>query len=275
MTKEEFLTKLEKRLEILHPQTRKKVLSRFEKKLDTLIQSGLSEKDAVSSLGNMKDIVKEILEEYHINTDYHDKDNFSLNDFVNALVKKIKGFLTDVFNGSIEELLNLVLKVIILLIILALLHLPFSLIKQLVIYLLNYLPSVVSHIFIIGWKVFIEFSYIIISTLIVISNLKNDLKYFKNLDKNNPQTEIDNILNECSKQFKKALRIIYNIFLVIFSIPLLFFFILAIIFISLLVTLFAKGVFLFGTILFLIGITILIFAIFLLIFQSIRIGDKE
>lgn len=274
MNKEEFLTKLGKRLEILHPRTRKKVLSRYEKEIDKLIKEGMTEKDAVSSLGNMKDIVRSVLEEFHINTDYHDKEEFSLTDFISALTKKTKEFLKNVFNGSIEELLNLVLKVIILLIVLAILHLPFSLVKELVIYLLNYLPSVVSNIFIVVWKIFIEFSYIIVSFLIVVSNLKNDLKYFKNLDQNNPESEVDLILRECNKYLKKTLRIIYNIFLVIFSIPLLFFFILSIILIALLITLFTKGVFLFGTILFLIGITILLFAILLLVFNSIRVGDK-
>ena len=149
-------------------------------------------------------------------------------------------------------------------------HIPFSLIRELVIHFLEFLPSVIKDSFIILWRIFVEFSYIIISALILFSNLKSDFKYFR---KNNSQND-DRYLKEFSNNLKKVLRVVYNLFIIIFSIPLLFLFILSIILVALLLTLFSKGVFLCGTIIFIVGLGMLIFSLLVIIFNSVKAGDR-
>lgn len=270
MNKKEFLSKLEKKLAILNNKERKKVLKSYENKIDELIEKGQDETDAISSLGNIDNIVKKLLDSYNINTDYQDN-NFSLSDFFSDLTKKAKDFLTSIFNGSIEELLNFLLKILILFIFIVIFHIPFSLIRELVIHFLEFLPSVIKDGFIILWRIFVEFSYIIISALILFSNLKSDFKYFR---KNNNQND-DRYLKEFSNNLKKVLRVVYNLFIIIFSIPLLFLFILSIILVALLLTLFSKGVFLCGTIIFIVGLGMLIFSLLVIIFNSVKAGDRQ
>lgn len=269
MKKKEFLNKLEKKLTILNSNERKKVLKSYENKIDELIENGQDETDAISSLESIDNIVKKVLASYSINTEYQDN-NFSLSDFFSDLTKKAKDFLTSIFNGSIEELLNFLLKILILFIFIVIFHIPFSLIRELVIHFLEFLPSVIKDSFIILWRIFVEFSYIIISALILFSNLKSDFKYFR---KNNNQND-DRYLKEFSNNLKKVLRVVYNLFIIIFSIPLLFLFILSIILVALLLTLFSKGVFLCGTIIFIVGLGMLIFSLLVIIFNSVKAGDR-
>lgn len=269
MKKKEFLNKLEKKLTILNSSERKKVLKSYENKIDELIEKGQDETDAISSLESIDNIVKKVLASYSINTEYQDN-NFSLSDFFSDLTKKAKDFLTSIFNGSIEELLNFLLKILILFIFIVIFHIPFSLIRELVIHFLEFLPSVIKDSFIILWRIFVEFSYIIISALILFSNLKSDFKYFR---KNNNQND-DRYLKEFSNNLKKVLRVVYNLFIIIFSIPLLFLFILSIILVALLLTLFSKGVFLCGTIIFIVGLGMLIFSLLVIIFNSVKAGDR-
>ena len=269
MKKKEFLNKLEKKLTILNSNERKKVLKSYENKIDELIEKGQDETDAISSLESIDNIVKKVLASYSINTEYQDN-NFSLSDFFSDLTKKAKDFLTSIFNGSIEELLNFLLKILILFIFIVIFHIPFSLIRELVIHFLEFLPSVIKDSFIILWRIFVEFSYIIISALILFSNLKSDFKYFR---KNNSQND-DRYLKEFSNNLKKVLRVVYNLFIIIFSIPLLFLFILSIILVALLLTLFSKGVFLGGTIIFIVGLGMLIFSLLVIIFNSVKAGDR-
>ena len=269
MKKKEFLNKLEKKLTILNSNERKKVLKSYENKIDELIEKGQDETDAISSLETIDNIVKKVLASYSINTEYQDN-NFSLSDFFSDLTKRAKDFLTSIFNGSIEELLNFLLKILILFIFIVIFHIPFSLIRELVIHFLEFLPSVIKDSFIILWRIFVEFSYIIISALILFSNLKSDFKYFR---KNNNQND-DRYLKEFSNNLKKVLRVVYNLFIIIFSIPLLFLFILSIILVALLLTLFSKGVFLCGTIIFIVGLGMLIFSLLVIIFNSVKAGDR-
>lgn len=269
MKKKEFLNKLEKKLTILNSNERKKVLKSYENKIDELIEKGQDETDAISSLESIDNIVKKVLASYSINTEYQDN-NFSLSDFFSDLTKKAKDFLTLIFNGSIEELLNFLLKILILFIFIVIFHIPFSLIRELVIHFLEFLPSVIKDSFIILWRIFVEFSYIIISALILFSNLKSDFKYFR---KNKSQND-DRYLKEFSNNLKKVLRVVYNLFIIIFSIPLLFLFILSIILVALLLTLFSKGVFLCGTIIFIVGLGMLIFSLLVIIFNSVKAGDR-
>lgn len=269
MKKKEYLNKLEKKLTILNSNERKKVLKSYENKIDELIEKGQDETDAISSLESIDNIVKKVLASYSINTEYQDN-NFSLSDFFSDLTKKAKDFLTSIFNGSIEELLNFLLKILILFIFIVIFHIPFSLIRELVIHFLEFLPSVIKDSFIILWRIFVEFSYIIISALILFSNLKSDFKYFR---KNKSQND-DRYLKEFSNNLKKVLRVVYNLFIIIFSIPLLFLFILSIILVALLLTLFSKGVFLCGTIIFIVGLGMLIFSLLVIIFNSVKAGDR-
>lgn len=70
MTKEEFLKKLEQQLNLINDEERIDILSEYEQHIEMKITNGLSEEEAIADFGDMDELVKEILEAYHINTDY-------------------------------------------------------------------------------------------------------------------------------------------------------------------------------------------------------------
>lgn len=70
MTKTEFLTFLEQRLMVLNDSERADLLNEYEEHIDMKMDSGLSEEEAIEGFGDPEELVKELLDAYHLNTDY-------------------------------------------------------------------------------------------------------------------------------------------------------------------------------------------------------------
>ena len=70
MTKTEFLAFLEQRLMVLNDSERADLLNEYEEHIDMKIESGLSEDDAIAGFGDPEELVKELLDAYHLNIDY-------------------------------------------------------------------------------------------------------------------------------------------------------------------------------------------------------------
>lgn len=68
MTKQEFLATLSKRLDTLPKSEIDKSISYYEEMINDRIEEGMSEDEAVAALGNMDDIVKNIMYELSIPT---------------------------------------------------------------------------------------------------------------------------------------------------------------------------------------------------------------
>ena len=71
MTKHEFLNLLEQRLIVLNDDERADLLNEYEQHIEMKMQSGLSEEEAIADFGDPEELIKELLEAYHLNTDYH------------------------------------------------------------------------------------------------------------------------------------------------------------------------------------------------------------
>ena len=63
MTKNEFLSALDARLTGLPEEDKQKSLSYYAEMIDDRVEDGMTEEEAVSALGNMDGIVKQILDE--------------------------------------------------------------------------------------------------------------------------------------------------------------------------------------------------------------------
>ena len=68
MTKKEFLSKLEKKLQFISDQERNDILLEYGSYIDDKMANGSSEEQAVAGFGDVDELAKEILEAYHINT---------------------------------------------------------------------------------------------------------------------------------------------------------------------------------------------------------------
>ena len=70
MTKQEFLKKLEKKLEILSIEEREDTINEYRDIIDEKMKHGKTEEEAVKEAGDVDELAKEIIEAYKINTDY-------------------------------------------------------------------------------------------------------------------------------------------------------------------------------------------------------------
>ena len=70
MSKEEFLRELERKLHVLNEQERRDVLEDYAQHIDLKIKNGQTEEEAVRSLGDPGELAAEMLDVYHINSEY-------------------------------------------------------------------------------------------------------------------------------------------------------------------------------------------------------------
>lgn len=70
MNKEMFLKELSDRLQILNEKERLELLEEYAQHIDLKIESGLSEEDAVKDFGTPEELSAELLDVYHINSEF-------------------------------------------------------------------------------------------------------------------------------------------------------------------------------------------------------------
>jgi len=132
---EKFLENLESQLSILDESERKRIIKRYQSELEEKIKDGMSEKEAVQSLGSMESIINSIYKEYHLNEQYS-KEKTSLGGKLNDILKSCAVFLSDtcaeiayyvthVSNKSLEVFFEVFLKILLLVIVFLILKLPF------------------------------------------------------------------------------------------------------------------------------------------------------
>ncbi len=192
MNKKQFINELEKRLKVLNENERKDIINEYSDIINEKVKNGETEEQAVLEFGNIDSLVKEILESYKINPDYDN--GFSkkakevasnTEDFIKRGAKKLADTTTNVVNDfknsgntlTLETIFEIILKVFVFLIILAILRVPFYLLRRLG-------SSVLGGIFdpfdlgiSVIWNIIMWFIYIICCVLVGIIFFK---KYFNN-----------------------------------------------------------------------------------------------
>lgn len=144
MTKKKFLLELDKRLYILDESERTDIINEYKDIIDEKIKHGKTEKEAIDEFGNIDSLVEEILKAYKINTKYKSTDE-KIKDAANKgedFIKKSAKKLSDVTNDLIDEIkksnleisseniFEIIIKVLLLLVGLALLRIPFYIVGE-------------------------------------------------------------------------------------------------------------------------------------------------
>lgn len=191
MNKKEFLKELEKRLKVLSEEEKKDICNEYEDIIDEKVKHGKTEEEAVKEFGDVASLSKEILKSYKINPEYKNTTNDFLGD-CEDLIKKgakklgdvteevIESFKKSDTETTLENIFEIIIKVFILLVAVAILHIPFWLIGEFgSVFLsefsffsnMNPLQNVVCSL----WKFLAEVAYIIVCVLLAIAIFK---KYF-------------------------------------------------------------------------------------------------
>lgn len=97
MTKTEFLNLLEQRLMMLNDNERTDLLSEYEQHIEMKMQSGLSEEEAIADFGDPEELIRELLEAYHLNTEYQKNNQFASK--MTYYIKSCANFLSGTFES--------------------------------------------------------------------------------------------------------------------------------------------------------------------------------
>lgn len=119
MTKTEFLSLLEQRLMVLNDDERDDLLSEYRQHIEMKVASGQSEEEAIADFGDPEELIRELLDAYHLNTNYQPSSSASTTR-ITYYVKSAAHFMTSIFDTlfhyKVKDLLKLFLQVCFLLV---------------------------------------------------------------------------------------------------------------------------------------------------------------
>lgn len=307
MNKKKFIDNLNKKLDILSSEERIDIINEYSDIIDEKIKNGKTETEAINEFGDIDVLVEEILSTYKINSKYTTKINEQKKSNKDDIVNGIEGFIKDLasklsdftknvvndFNDSgkkltVELVFEILIKVIILLVICAILRLPFYIINGLGRTILDFAIYPIDRILYAGWYILTGIIYLVVCVLIGIIMFKD---YFSNDKKTTEKKDINKCDNNDSVDLEKnsikenkkkevnknknvsligeILLIILKIFIIIVFIPLIFFNIGIFISIIIYVYMMFKGLKIYSALIVLIGLFIGFNSIQTIVFKGI------
>jgi len=188
VTKKTFIKKLREKLSILDSEEVKDIIEEYESTIDEKMKNGEEEKKAIEDFGDIDELAKEILKAYKINPKYTEDNKKEAHEGFEDAIKKgasklsdfTKGVVEDIKNNdgdfTIETIFEIVLKSIALLVILAVLRLPFWVITELGASLLDVFFFPLDKVLIVIWHLLIWIVYFAACVLVAIAIFKNNIK---------------------------------------------------------------------------------------------------
>ena len=305
MTKDKFLRELEKKLSILSEEERKDTINEYRDIIEEKVKHGKKESEAVKEFGSIDELSKEILNVYKINPDYKSKDFVDgAEELIRKGAKKISEVTDDVvdsikqsdFECTTSNVFEIILKVIILLIFLAILKIPIYFASELGSSVFRIGVEPFATIFSWIWKGLIEIVYLGICVLLIVklitdyskkdktAKTNSKVKNTKIEEKTNSKVKNTKIEEKTTKENKKVKKndtfetivlILVRLF-VIFTIiiPLVFVAFLFIVGLVILIYLLCKGIGVYGFLIATLGCLGFIICIIDLIYRGL-IADKK
>ena len=215
MKKDKFLKELEKKLSVLNEQERKDIIDEYKSTIEEKIKNGETEEKAIEDFGNIDELTKEILKAYKIDPKYKQNDfnNFIkdgenlIKECADNLAKGTKDAVENFKNNNEEINLSLVfeilIKVFIALIILALIKLPFMLLTSIGNGILGAFFSPFDILLKVIWSLFLTVIYIIVIVLVISKIFK---QYFIKKETNEEESDVKVETKSTKKNDKKEVK---------------------------------------------------------------------
>lgn len=129
MTKDEFLRLLDRKLDVINERERRDIIDEYRTHIEMKMKEGKSEEEAIEDFGNIDELVDDILDAYKINTDCVNRSfDTKLNRFMDDLFNGFQRFLGSFTSLQMDDVVRLVFEILVILILLAVLHIPFRMI---------------------------------------------------------------------------------------------------------------------------------------------------
>lgn len=171
MNKEEFLSALDRRLQLINEKERRDIIDEYRSHIEMKVADGKSEEEAIADFGNIDELVDDILDAYKINTDRANQSfDRKFNVFMDDLFEGFKRFLGSFTSLEVDDVVKLIFEVIIILLMLAIVHIPFSIVGSLGSSLLRNLIGFGIGFTLAGiWKVIIELAYVVVFIVVIVN----------------------------------------------------------------------------------------------------------
>ena len=302
MNKKSFIKKLKNNLNVLEESEVKDIIEEYSDIIDEKIKDGKTEEEAIKDFGDINELSKEILKAYKINPKFIEDDEPEFRqDFEKTIkkgAKKLSNFTKSVVddikkhdNITLEFICEIVIKIIILLIIYAILTVPFWALLGLghAIFDIAFFP--LDIILNVIWGILVWVLYFVVGVIIAITMFKSNFKVEEvkeepkkkttksNEEKNTEKVKIDETEMEENKKSKKKelvnssagrvfakIKALIKIFIFLFFILPVIFIIVGLIFAIVGVIYYIiQGLNLWGVLILLIGLTCFFIYIYLLL----------
>lgn len=219
MNKKKFLKLLEEKLRILSDEERKDIINEYKDTIEEKVRHGSSEEEAVADFGSIEELSREILKAYKINPDYEEDDNIRFKDIVDEsgdMIKKsakklsdwtkdaVEEFKSNDYNWTLEIVFEMIIKILLLLVGLALLKIPFYFIEHLGISIFEMAFPPVDWVLKVMWRCIIGIIYFVACIMIVINVLRpyfsTSKKEAKKKEPKDKKTPIEGSINKTPKE---------------------------------------------------------------------------
>ncbi len=175
MNKEEFLTKLRKKLDVLEDKEIEDIISEYEGYIEEKKSRGLTEEEAIKELGDLNEISSDLLGAYKVKQ----KGSNYLNKFIDKVSQIFDKVLNELSTKSGKDILKFVVEICLIILLICIFKIPFIFIKDLGWNIFSTLSYPISNTFYSIWSFIIELSYFILAIILFIKIIQK--RYFEGI----------------------------------------------------------------------------------------------
>lgn len=175
MNKEEFLTKLRKKLDVLEDKEIEDIISEYEGYIEEKKSRGLTEEEAIKELGDLNEISSDLLGAYKVKQ----KGSNYLNKFIDKVSQIFDKVLNELSTKSGKDILKFVVEICLIILLICIFKIPFFFIKDLGWNIFSTLSYPISNTFYSIWSFIIELSYFILAIILFIKIIQK--RYFEGI----------------------------------------------------------------------------------------------
>lgn len=191
MNKEQFVNYMNKKLQVIREDERKDIIDEYINHIDMKVSEGKTEEEAIADFGDIDEMIREILEAYNIDPRQSrpHKDSFEhkLNDFLDALFEGFKNLLSSVTKLDVDNIVRLIFEILIVLVLLALLKIPFYAVAGLGASLLHGLFGFGFGSLISGmWSLLIKLMYFVTFVVVLVNICTKRVHRYRNRQDDTP-----------------------------------------------------------------------------------------
>lgn len=279
MTKRQYLSSLKKELKIFNEEKIDKYYKEYRDKFNELSKTGLSDEEVIKKLGNVDDIINELLDKEKKNSKKKtNKDNkFDKNKYVRIIVDEAKDFVNKIGKllnvKSDDDLLKLVVDTLLVFVCIMLLKVPFAIFKEIGFSVFSIFPNFIAGLFSLIWGLLVQIVYFATSIYLIYTIVKRVVIGDKSTSKGMKEIKKD-IKEEVNKVDKNNItNMMLKVLVFIITLPLYFISFLLFIGLGIVVGLILNGVMVTGILLIIIALLIVFVSIIKLV-NSMVFGGK-